>query len=256
MDQNRKPNADPASSPWFANVVDSGRDELMICIPYAGMGNAIFGGWRDAGFTAADICVAQLPGRDGRLRETPIDNATELVRQICTALIDGPWSDRPLTLLGCSFGALVAYQLARELRRSGIKIERLIAAACRPPHSLGVTEPVASLPDEEMVFHLQHWYGAIPPEVANNPAMLELLLPAIRADMNVYETYQYTNEPPLDCPIVCVGGSEDRIVNLNGLSGWRSETSGKFTCRQFAGDHFFMKSRFAPVLRYIERQMK
>lgn len=96
----------------------------------------------------------------------------------------------------------------------------------------------------------------IPKGVAENQAVLELVLPAIRADMQVYETHVYHEAPLLTCPIVAVGGADDRIVTLNDLNGWRKETTGKFTCRQFAGDHFFMKTQPAPVLRLIGQKMR
>ncbi len=243
-------------STWLMQLSDTSRDDVIICLPYAGMGSSVFGGWRNSVLESADIYAVQLPGRDGRLREPPINHADPLVGQLADAIITSPLADRPITLLGCSFGAILAFELARRLRERGKPIQRLVAAACRPPHNLGVTESVALLEDKEMVHKLQHWYGAIPPEVANNPTMLELVLPAIRGDMQVYETYPYRDEEPLDCPIIAVGGSEDRIVDLNHLNAWRKETSAKFLCRQFAGDHFFMKKQFSPVLRFIDRQIR
>jgi len=243
------------SSIWYNHPTNQDREKILFCLPYAGMGSAVFGGWRHAKFEAAEIVAALLPGRDGRLREDPIESAEELATQLADSIVDGPLKDRPLTLLGCSFGGLIAFELARTLRKRDLNIERLIVAACRPPHDLRVTEPVASLPDQQMVHKLRHWYGAIPAEIADNPAMLELVLPAIRADMKVYETYEYYEEEPLSCPIISIGGSNDRIVSVADLNGWRQHTDAKFSCRQFAGDHFFMKNQAAPVLRFIDRQL-
>lgn len=246
------------SSDWLVQLTESNNENVILCFPYAGMGNAVFAGWRNSVLRSASIFAVQLPGRDGRLRETPIERADPIVRQVLDAVLASGFLDRRITLLGCSFGSILAFELARQLRHRGKLIDRLVAVACRPPHSLGVTEStsVDSVDDLEMVDQLQHWYGAIPPEVIDNPAMLELLLPAIRADMRVYETYPYRDEEPLACPITAIGGSDDRVVNLNDCNGWRKETTGKFVCRQFAGDHFFMKHQFAAPLKLIDRQIR
>jgi surfactin synthase thioesterase subunit len=243
---------------WLLQLTDSQNDHVIVCFPYAGMGNAVFGGWRNSVLQSASIIAVQLPGRDGRLRETPIENADEIVEQVIAAMSASGLMDRRITLLGCSFGSILAFELARQLRGRGKQIERLIAAACRPPHSLGVTDAVSVdfVDDVEMVDKLQKWYGAIPPGVIDNPDMLKLVLPAIRADMRVYETYPYRDEEPLSCPITALGGSEDRVVNLNDSNGWRKETTGKFVCRQFAGDHFFLKHQFTAPLKLIERQIR
>lgn len=245
----------PMHEIWLSQLSRGTSEQAIICLPYAGTGQAIFGGWRKAEFEAADLYAAQLPARDGRIREPGIDNATELVQALADAIADSPLRDRPLTLLGCSFGGVVAFELAKELRHRSIQIRGLVVAACRAPQALDVTEPVANLPDEEMVQKLFLWYGAIPAEIVNNEEMLKLVLPAIRADMQVYEGYNYEESEPLACPIISIGGTEDRIVNLNHLTGWQRQTTAKFTCRQFAGDHFFMKTQFKPVLRFLQRQL-
>ncbi|QDT09539.1 thioesterase II family protein [Planctomycetes bacterium K23_9] len=242
-------------SVWFSQLTDTAAPGAIVCLPYAGMGSAAFSGWRNSKFDAADIFAAQLPGRDGRLHDPPIDNAVELAGHLADAVSGSPLADRPLTLLGCSFGGVVAYELACQLRLRGRNIQHLVVAACRPPSALSVTDPVASLPDQDMISKLQDWYDAIPPEIGNNPDILELVLPAIRADMHVYETYAYRDAEPLACPITAIGGSDDRMVSINDLHGWQKETSAKFSCRQFAGNHFFVNNQFATVLRYLQRQI-
>ena len=70
---------------------------------------------------------------------------------------------------------------------------------------------------------------------------MEIMLPILRADFALYETYLYSTEPPLNCPISAFGGLQDRRVNDSDLEAWRAQTSASFSLRMFPGDHFFLK---------------
>ena len=240
---------------WFIQVVEAKRSFAMVCFPYAGAGNAVFSQWKSTGFDAAEVWATQLPGRDARLREPPIESAEEMADRIFDALKTQPLYRQPVALFGCSFGGVLAFEVARRMRDDGKPVEALAVAACRAPQALDVTKPVAHLPDDEMVEKLQHWYRAIPPEVVANQSMLELMLPTLRADMKVYETYQYDPQPPLECPLYAFGSTDDTVVDLNRLNAWNQQTTGKFIARQFSGDHFFMKSNPGPVLKFLQRRL-
>lgn len=247
----------------FARVIPAGslnpNAGRLFGFPYAGTGAAVFASWRDTGFDAVDVYAAMLPGRDGLLRQTPLDSIDVLAERsadgIAEIVATQPGEKRPLILVGCSFGGIVAFETAHRLTQRGITVDALMVAACRPPHAIEVTEPVTDLPDEEMVMKLKIWYGAIPDELIRNPEMLKLLLPAIRGDMRAYETYQYTERTPLDCPLMAVGGGDDKIISNRHLSDWRRHTRGRFTTRTFAGDHFFMRTDPRGALKLIQRRL-
>ena len=243
------------NEPFFRQITTVNTEPVVLCLPYAGTGSAIFSGWRDHPLRSAEIVVVQLPGRDSRLSEPAVNEMDTLVNQIADAVLAGELADRPLSILGCSFGAVVGFELARELDRRQKPIDHLIAAASRAPHNTRVTEPIASLSDDEMVMRLRHWYGALPAEIAENQSMLDTLLPTIRADMQLYETYEHQEAPALPCPITAIGGADDPIVTIGDLTKWKELTSGKFASRQFAGDHFFMRSDFKAPLRLIDRKL-
>lgn len=246
---------DLSDQPFFRPITETGHPDALLCLPYAGTGSAIFSGWRDTPLKNAEIIMVTLPGRDARLSQPAIDNIDTLVDQIATALLDSDLRGRTVSILGCSFGALVGFELARQLRRRDHPVHHLVAAASRSPHNTRVTEPIASLPDDEMVERLTTWYAALPPEILENESMRDALLPTVRADMHLYENYRYTDDTPLPCPITAIGASDDPIVTIADLTGWKQHTTAPFTSRQFAGDHFFMRSAFKSPLKLIDRKL-
>src|SRR5256885_1742010 len=79
-----------------------------------------------------------------------------------------------------------------------------------------------------------------PDEVLAEEELRQLVLPALRADILVLEPYPRARELPLDCPISCFGGDEDRHVSRADLEAWADHTRGGFKVRTFPGRHFFI----------------
>lgn len=85
---------------------------------------------------------------------------------------------------------------------------------------------------------------------------MQLLTPLLRADFAVLETYVYTQEPPLECPITAFGGLKDQEVNTQELEGWRSQTQNSFQLEMFSGDHFFIHSAQSLLLENLAEYLK
>lgn len=183
-----------------------------------------------------------LPGHDGRLNEPPATDLKILANSLREELSQFAL-DRPFVLLGHSMGALLAFEIARSLRQHGHEMPRLlIISGCRPPHTIAIRKPVHGLPNEELLAALQDRYGGIPAVVRDNPELWDWLLPAIRADFQMIETYSYTEETPLDVPMLVLGGTEDGAVSAGQLLEWRQHTTKDCSVRQFPGGHFFIFS--------------
>lgn len=162
----------------------------------------------------------------------------------------------PFALFGHSMGAFIAFELARRLRRNGGPLPtRLIVSAARAPQIPDPDQPLHDKPDGELLMEIQRLYG-IPGPLLGNPDLLTYLLPVLRADLTVCETYTYKTEPPLTCPVSAYGGSDDHTVPRHFLSGWRHQTIADFNLRMFPGDHFFVQSARHAVLRIISEELK
>ncbi len=244
-----------SGSPWVLGSRTNLRSQLrLFCFPYAGGAASAYRLWSGAFSPEVEICPVQLPGRGGRFRETPFRRAPELV----SAAADGlrPLMDRPFALFGHSMGAVVAFELARELRRRSWSAPVLLAVSGRqaPPRPSPLP-PFGHLPDPEFLREVRGRYDGIPDEVLAEDELLQLVLPSLRADILVLETYPYTLEPPLDCPISCFGGQEDRHVSRDDLDAWAQHTRGGCTVRTFPGRHFFIDSAREAVWRSLREDL-
>lgn len=221
----------PAAA-WFPEV-EKVAGPRLFCFPHAG------GGTKWAPATPYTVAV-RLPGREARLAEAPFERMEPLVIALAGAI--ERYLDRPFAFFGHSMGAVVAFELARELRRRGApQPETLIASGARAPrYRLGhVAPPDPS--DAELLADLQR-LGGTPPELLADARGVTALLPALRSDTILYRHYTYRPEAPLDCAIRAYGGSEDSNIATEHLEAWGEETSAAFAVRRFPGGHFYLQA--------------
>jgi surfactin synthase thioesterase subunit len=144
-------------------------------------------------------------------------------------------------LYGHSLGAIIAFETARELRRRGARNpEHLFVCASPAPQIPWTKPPMRHLDREAFLEEIQQRYGGIPGPVAEDPELLDLLLPGLRGDVHMIETYQYSDEAPLHCPLTVYGGTLDKAVPPSSLDAWREQTTSLFRLQMVSGDHFCM----------------
>jgi medium-chain acyl-[acyl-carrier-protein] hydrolase len=201
-----------------------------------------------------DICPIQLPGRENRLREPPFTRVQTIVENLAPEL--SLYMDRPYILYGYSLGALIAFELARELRRRKIRAPlSLYALARRAPHLPQHDAPMHHLPDDLFLAEVVCRYGGLPAIIQQDVELMKLVIPVLRADITALETYVYEKQDPLDCPIYASGGNFDSTAKEKDLEAWRSHTSGGFELKMFDGDHFFIRNNRESIFRSILAQV-
>jgi medium-chain acyl-[acyl-carrier-protein] hydrolase len=225
----------------------------LFCFPYAGGADPIFHSWQQILTDTIEVCPVQLPGRGSRITEPPCTDINQLVRHAGQAL--APWLDKPFALFGHSMGALIAFELARHLKEEYNALPvHLFASGHSSPQT--TNKPLdLKLFDSELPEMLRRNNGT-PEEVLDDPELMDLVLPILRADMALCKSYIYTPQPPFSFPITAFGGLDDRGVPRHRIEGWREHTTGPFVLRMLPGDHFFLNTSRLLLLEAISKELE
>jgi len=240
---------------WF-RVWQRQRSPLLrlVCLPYAGGQAHVFSDWAAGLGPRFEVWALQLPGRGVRFKEQAIVELGALLDAIEPPI--AALGDAPLALFGHSMGATIAFELARRLRRRGgaAPVHLFLSGACAPER-LGLKEQLHQLPDAELVHELRR-FGGTPEEVFARPELLDLVLPWLRTDLQMLETWSSPAAEPLAVPITVFGGNDDHRVPREELAHWRPHAAGPFSIQTFASDHFYLNAARGSLLASIARALE
>ncbi len=210
----------------------------LFCFPFAGGGASAYRTWQDELPASIEVCAVQLPARENRLGDAPVGDMARLVSMIADGL--HAHLAQPFAFFGHSMGAVISFELARELRRrGGLRPVHLFASACPAPH-IPDTDATHDLPEAELIEYMRK-LGGMSEEVLQHRELMEMILPVFRADTSITETYQHATEPPLEVPFTTFGGLEDQKATRDDLDAWRQHTHGAFSLRMVPGGHFYIQ---------------
>ncbi len=242
------------TEPWLPRSPSAGARLRLFCFPYSGASASLYYAWQSGLPGGIEVCPVELPGRGRRFGEEPYTALAPLV----AAAGDGlrPHLDRPYAFFGHSMGALVAFELTRLLRREGgpLPLRLFVSGHVAPQHNER-DDPLHRLADQEFLERVQALNGT-PPEVLANEEFRDLILPILRADFTLCETYRCRDEPPLPCGVSAYGGLGDAHVSRERLDAWRVHTDREFVLRLFPGDHFFLNTARATLLEALARELQ
>jgi medium-chain acyl-[acyl-carrier-protein] hydrolase len=223
---------------WFGGRPPRAYSRIrLFCLPYAGGSAYIYRGWEKWLPAEIELCAIDLPGRGTRTREPLATRIRSLVEPLGRAL--EPYLDRPFAFFGHSMGALICFETARHLRAAyAVEPLALFPSGWRAPH-LSCGRRDFALPDEEFVSVLRRLDGT-PDEILDDPEALAFLLPILKADFELTQTFEYTDGRPLGCSIIAFGGSEDPGTPPDVIRPWMIHATGTFALNIFPGHHFFL----------------
>ena len=225
----------------------------LFCFHYGGGSASTFRRWSKDLIDDTELVAIQLPGREERFNEPLLNNVSQVVDQLC--LNFNNYGDKPFILFGHSIGALIAFEFVRALRIKGMpQPKHLIVSGTKAPQVPLKKQPIHDLPNVKFIKELRK-YNGIPDYIIEDEELISIFIPTIRADFSISETYKYTNEEPLICPITALGGLNDDTFNLDDLLKWKKQTTSSFKSHFLTGDHFFINTSYEEVIKIVNQAL-
>lgn len=226
-------------------------ETLLFCFHHAGGSAAVFRDWMK---WSRDICVlpVELPGKATRMGEPYARNMEEVAREV-SGEIAKMAAGKSIALYGHSMGAALAFSTACHLEEQGIPVQKLLVSGRHSPRDTVVDGYRTGMPDEALIAELRR-VGGTPEEFLQSEEILRFILPPLKADYQVNDSYVYHNQK-VNCDISAYAGTRDEDAPLELMTGWLEVTRGAFQLQEISGTHFFPIEQGQDFWQKIETEL-
>lgn len=224
----------------------------LVCLPYAGGSARVFHGWAES-LRGIEVLAVEAPGKGSRVLEQPCDNIDAYCKALMAELAPVLAGPLPFSFFGHSNGAIVAFEICCRLQALGARMpQQLLLSACGAPWA---RQPRRySTLDDEAFKALLRDFDATPPAVLASDALLEMLLPGLRADFAIGDFYENTWPALRGVPVHVFHGTQDSIPETEVLA-WQQRIASPIGCEPIVGGHFYIHDESNALLAAIERQL-
>ncbi|MEV5676432.1 MULTISPECIES: thioesterase II family protein [unclassified Streptomyces] len=222
----------------------------VLCVPFAGAGASVFRPWLPLCENRFDLAAVQLPGREQRFAEEPYQDVAVAVEGLMPEVLERVSGGGPVVLFGHSLGAVLSYEIAHRLAATdGVELAALVVSGSPGPWTR--RENGASGLDDEQFLERVKEFAGYRHEALEDPEMRELLLPSLRADVEMHESYVALSDTPLPVPITSVRGSTDTLVTPDQAMEWGKATGREFDFVEVEGGHMYLVDNAEGLIRVL-----
>jgi medium-chain acyl-[acyl-carrier-protein] hydrolase len=236
---------------WFKKLKASENCKMrLFCFPHAGGSAEAFKHWGKYLPEWIELYSTQLPGRGSRLEEPLTDKMDFIIDQLVNNIYH--LLAKPFIFLGHSLGGSIAFELAKKLRKLNYGLPFHLFIVGREGPRIPPDSPKHNVSNKELIDYLRLQSGTHN-DIFNNEDLLELLLPIVRCDLKLADTYfkYYKKEEPLPCPITVFWGTSEVELNEDKVGDWGEEANNNFDVVQFQGHHFFLHEQTSKIIEKL-----
>lgn len=222
----------------------------LVCLPFAGGGASFYRAWQKLNVPGVRPVPLQLPGREERFLEEPYTDVFAAAAHLAAGAAAIAAEQGPIALYGHSLGAVLAFETAREVEARAPGTVRHLFVSGSPGPWTGRTRHATGLDDADFLAQVAEFAG-YRHEALEDPDAVELLLPLLRVDVAMHESYRARSDDRLPVPITSIRGSGDTLVSAAQAAEWRAATSADFVPVELPGGHMYLVDAADEVLRMI-----
>ncbi|MFD7553426.1 MULTISPECIES: thioesterase II family protein [unclassified Streptomyces] len=213
---------------------------------YMPLAQAFPPGWR--------LRAIDLPGRGAASHQPHCRDAAEAVELLKPAIlaeVNGPYA-----VFGHSMGALIGYELVRELERAGLPPVWLgVSAMPAPKLACARFSERRDLWSSERLISFMRRLGGTPEEMLTDPDIADWMVGILRGDLHLVDTYEYAEGPPVTVPMSVFMGVEDELSTPELIDDWQSYCTRPVRFHHLPGGHFYLFEQAEGLARYMAEDM-
>jgi medium-chain acyl-[acyl-carrier-protein] hydrolase len=194
-----------------------------------------------------EMLSLELPGRGNRFHEPSPTQWHRIIPPITHSIEN--LLDLPFIFFGHSMGASIAFEVCQLLGKHHRPLAKHLFLAGRQAPNRPCDLTSHHLPDDEFIEYLREKQGT-PEEVLQDPDLMQLLLPRLRADFQLNDHYQPYQHPRLPIPITVYAGTDEEGERID-FADWAKQTSSSFELQYLKGSHFFINDHIPAIIQDI-----
>lgn len=219
----------------------------LIALPFAGGNESSYERFRPFLPEGWELVCFALPGKGSRIHEPLLSDIHAIVSVVAEQMEQRP--STPYVLYGHSMGAMLAHLLIHRLAAAGRPLPKHLFVSSFPAPSHHHDRHRAQMTDQQFIDHMKH-LGGLPPAVLDEPKLLSVIMPMLRADIAAIDGYRNMADEAHSVPITAMFGSQEQAL-VSSIRDWQAETTHPLRIQRFDGDHFFIYPHAEAVVRLI-----
>lgn len=228
----------------------------LFCFSHAGGSAVGFTRWKKLLDPSITLYPVELNGR-GKKGNLPFYTRIEEAVKDLSAYIMNEAGSEPYAFIGHSMGTIIAYEMCHYLKQIGFREPVAVFFSGRSaPDVKNEENHIHHLGDELFIEEIKKM-GHSPTELFQNPELLKIFVPILKADYKLIETYSYMDHDPLKSDFFLFSGKEDLYTPPEQFKEkWAIHTEGDCDIHVFEGGHFFLYERTDEIIETIHSCLK